>query len=78
MQIEPALRLLAAALTDDEKTVESLRGLLGELAEVERAGSIARPSDSTRAIAQQTGPVESAVCDSIDCTTAKSTSLGLR
>jgi DNA-binding PadR family transcriptional regulator len=43
MQNEPALRLLAADLTDDRKTIESLRGLLeqldeleAELAEVER------------------------------------------
>jgi DNA-binding PadR family transcriptional regulator len=36
MQNEAALRLLAADLTDDRKTVESLRGLLGELDELER------------------------------------------
>jgi DNA-binding PadR family transcriptional regulator len=35
MQNEPALRLLAGDLTDDKKTVQSLRGLLRELDELE-------------------------------------------
>jgi hypothetical protein len=35
MQSEPALRLLAADLTDDERTIESLRGLLAEIDELE-------------------------------------------
>jgi PadR family transcriptional regulator, regulatory protein AphA len=35
MQNEPALRLLAADLTDDRATIESLRGLLREIEELE-------------------------------------------
>jgi PadR family transcriptional regulator, regulatory protein AphA len=35
LQNEPALRLLAADLTDDEKTIASLRGLLDEIDELE-------------------------------------------
>lgn len=35
MQSEPALRLLAADLTDDAATIESLRGLLAEIGELE-------------------------------------------